>query len=226
MLPVTANPPREMYLLTNSDVQHVRELLKPPRHRHAEALALLRTLVVSEQVATDPAAEITHPTERQLERVAKKLLETDDWTKVLPGLARLSLEHDEGTSYSLRIVKEKSAPPVRVVRADEPGAEDAVSILKVSELEYWSYYLKDLASEAGVTSYEARALVHLLGIREDRDAYRVFSMGKQLHARYSGRALRLIREAKAAGRVEEAKAALREHDRAQRAAKRAREAAS
>lgn len=36
MLPVTANPPREMHLLTSSDVQHVREPLKPPRH--AEAL--------------------------------------------------------------------------------------------------------------------------------------------------------------------------------------------
>jgi hypothetical protein len=52
----------------------------------------------------------------RLERVAKKLQETEDWTKVLPGLARLSLEQDEGVSYSLRIVKDRSAAPVRVVR--------------------------------------------------------------------------------------------------------------
>jgi hypothetical protein len=219
MLPVTANPPREMHLLTSSDVQHVRELLKPPRRRHAEALALLRTLVVSEQVALDPAADLTHPTERQLERVAKKLQQTQDWTKVLPGLARLSLAQDEGMSYSLRIVKDKSAARVRVVRRSEEGASDAVSILKVSELEYWCYYLKDLATEAGITAYEARAFVHLLGIREERECFRTFEMGKQPHARYSGRALHLIREAKAAGRIEEAKAALREHARAQRAAK-------
>lgn len=101
MLPVSANPPREMHLLTSSDVQHVRELLKPPRRRHAEALALLRTLVVSEQVALDPTADLTHPTERQLEHVAKKLQETDDWTTVLPGLARLSLEQDEGANYGV-----------------------------------------------------------------------------------------------------------------------------
>jgi CelD/BcsL family acetyltransferase involved in cellulose biosynthesis len=46
-------------------------------------------------------------------------------------------------------------------------------------------------------------------------------MGKQLHGRYSGRALRLIREAKDAGRIEEAKAALREYRRKQRKEKKA-----
>ena len=219
MLPVTASPPREMHLLTSSDVQHVRDLLKPPKRRHAEALALLRTLVVSEQVAIDPAAEPTHPTERQLERVARKLQEAEDWTKVLPGLAKLTLEQDEGMTYNLRIVKDKAAAPVRVVRAGDDGAEDAISILKVSELEYWCYYLKDLASEAGITRYEAEALVHLLDVKSDRESFRMFEMGKQWHARYSGRALHLIREAKAAGRVDEAKAALREHRRVQRQAK-------
>jgi hypothetical protein len=175
--------------------------------------------VVSEQVALDPTADLTHPTESQLERVAKKLQDTEDWTKVLPGLARLSLEQDEGVSYNLRIVKDKAAAPVRVVRKGEEGAADAVSILKVSELEYWCYYLKDLATEAGITAYEARAFVHLLGIRDERESFRTFDMGKQPHARYRGRALHLIREARAAGRIEEAKAALRDHARAQRAAK-------
>jgi hypothetical protein len=121
MLPITANPPRELHLLTSSDVERILVLLKPPRRRHAEALALLRTLVVSEQVAQDPTAEVMHPTEGQLERVAKQLQETEDWTKVLPGLARLSLEQDEGMTYSLRIVKDKGAPGVRVVRVGEEG---------------------------------------------------------------------------------------------------------
>ena len=217
MLPVSANPPREMHLLTGGDVEHIRELLSPDRHRHAEALAFLRTLVVSEQVAADPTAEVKPPTENQLKRVAKKLRETEDWTKVLPGLARLSLEQDEGMSYSLRIVKDKGAAPVRVVRAGEDGAEDAVSILRKSELEHWCFYLNQLASQAGVTSYETQALVHLLGIKDEDECFRVFWMGKQPHARYSARALRLMREAKDAGRIEEAKAALREHRRAQKA---------
>jgi hypothetical protein len=221
MLPVTANPPREMYLLTDGDVQHIRGLLRRTRHRHAEALALLRTLVVSEKAAEDPMSELTPPSEKQLGHVAKKLQETKDWTKVLPGLARLSLEQDEGATYNLRVVKSKDAAPVRVVRPGEDGVEDAVSILKVSELENWCFYFKDIASKAGVTRYEAEALIYLLGLKDDEQSYRVFAMGKQMHGRYSGRALRLIRDAKEAGRIEEAKAALREHRRAQRAAKKA-----
>jgi hypothetical protein len=216
MLPVSANPPREMYLLTDGDVQHIRNLLRRPRHRHAEALALLRALIASEQAAEDPVREPSPPSENQLKRIAQKLQQTKDWTKVLPGLARLSLEQDEGATYSLRIVKSKEAAPVRVVRKGEDGAEDAVSILKVSELENWCFYLKDLASKASATRYETEALVYLLGLKDDAESYRVFEMGKQLHGRYSGRALRLIREAKTAGRIEEAKAALREHRRTQR----------
>lgn len=219
MLPVTAKPPQEMYLLTEGDVQQIRGLLGSKRHRHAEALALLRTLVISEQAAEDPLREPTPPTDGQLQRVAKRLQKAKDWTKVLPGLARLSLEQDEGATYSVRIVKSKEAAPVRVVRAGEDGAEDAVSILKVAETEHWCYYLKDLASHASLTSYEAQALVFLLALKDDPESYRVFEMGKQPHQRYSGRALRLLREAKAAGRVEEAKAALRERQRAQRQAK-------
>ena len=55
------------------------------------------------------------------------------------------------------------------------------------------------------------------------DGDRLIMMGKVRHARYSGRALRLIREAKTTGRIEEATAALSEH---RRAVRRARNAAS
>jgi hypothetical protein len=216
MLPVSANPPREMFLLTSSDVEQIRDLLKRPKHRNAEALAFLRTLVVSEQAANDPVAKPTPPTERQLQRVAKKLQEADDWTTVLPGIARLSLEKDEGMTYNLRVVKSKGAAPVRVVRPGEHGAQDAASILKISELDYWCFNFKQLISHAGITWYEGEALVFLLRLKDDEDSFKVFNLGKQVHGRYSGRALSLIRDAKAVGRIEEAKAALSEHRRVRR----------
>jgi hypothetical protein len=221
MLPVSANPPREMFLLTSHDIDRIREMLKRPKHQTAEALAFLRTLVVSEQAATDPLAASTPPTEKQLMRVAKKLQETDDWTKVLPGLARLSLEQDEGMTYKLRIVKSKEAMPVRVVRPGEDGAADAASILKISELDFWCFNFKELISRAGVTSYEGEALVFLLALKEDEDCFKVFELSKQVHGRYSGRALALVRDAKSAGRIEEARAAFSQHRRAQQAAKKA-----
>jgi len=163
-------------------------------------------------------AEVEHPTESQLETFASKLQTDSDWTKLLPGLAKLALEHDEGVTYSVRIVKKGDVPGVKLVKPGEPGAEDAVSILRYNELDRYPFYLKDLQEKASVNQYEARALVHLLGIKTDDEGYKLFRMGKQDHARYSHQALKAIRDAKAAGRLPEAKQAYSEHLRTKREA--------
>jgi hypothetical protein len=54
-----------------------------------------------EQVASDPMADIAQPTERQVERFARRMQKERDWTKLLLGLARLTLAEDEGVTYSL-----------------------------------------------------------------------------------------------------------------------------
>jgi hypothetical protein len=219
MLPIAANPPRELFVLTTNDVDRIRDLLAPGKRRHAEAHAFLRTLVMSEQVAHNPMGEVEHPTDSQLETFARKLQSDSDWTKLLPGLGRLALEHDEGVTYNVRIVKKGDVPAVRLVDPAERGAEDAVSILRYNELDRYPFYLHDLEERAGLNRYEALAMVHLLAVRADEESYKVFRMGKQEHARYSHKALRALREGKSAGRLEEAKQAYREHLRARREAK-------
>jgi hypothetical protein len=121
----------------------------------------------------------------------------------------------------VRIVKKGDAPGVKLVKPGEPGAEDAVSVLRYNELDRYPFYLKDIAEKAGVNQYEARAFVHLLGIRADPASYKVFHMGKQDHARYSQKALKAVREAKGEGRLAEAKQSYREHMRAKREERRA-----
>ncbi|MFN2466556.1 MAG: hypothetical protein ABR521_00265 [Gaiellaceae bacterium] len=170
MLPVTANTPRELHLLTSAEVKRVSDLLTPSKRRRAEAFAFLRTLLLSEQVANDPMADVEQPTEGQLERVAKQLQKSDDWTKTFPGLARLTLQEDEGVTYKLRIVKRgEDAAPVRLVKPGEPGAEDAASLLKYNLLDQYPFGLKALADQAGLNQYEARAVVHLLGLQHRED---------------------------------------------------------
>jgi hypothetical protein len=223
MLPITANPPRELHILTSNDIDRVRELLRPGQRRHAEANALLRTLMVSEQVAADPMDEVTHPSEGQVERFARRLQKEKDWPKLLPGLAKLSLEEDEGLTYSLRIVKRGDAPGLRIVKPGEAGADEAVTAIKYNELDRYPFYLsaskggaQNLCEQTGLTQYEVRALVHLLGIREDSASFKVFKMGSQDHPRYSHKALKAIRQARDAGRIEEGKQALRADARARR----------
>jgi hypothetical protein len=127
MLPISASPPRELHVLTSNDVERIRSLLKPGHRRHAEANALLRTLMVSDQAATDPMADVEQPTEAHVERFARKLQRERDWSKLLPGLAKLSLEDDVGLTYNLRIVKNGEVAGLRIVKPGESGAEDAMT---------------------------------------------------------------------------------------------------
>jgi hypothetical protein len=220
MLPIAANPPRELHVLTTNDIDTVRELLKPSKRRRAEAHALLRTLLASEQVANDPMADIEQPTEGGLDRVANLLRKTDDWTKIFPGLARQTLTEEEDVIYKLRIVKrDDDAAPVRVVKPGDPEAENAAALLKYNLMDQYPFGLKVLAEKVGVNQYEAQALVHLLGIRGREEAFREFRVDKVTFAHYSHEALREVREAVKAGRVKEARAAYSEFQRARRETK-------
>jgi hypothetical protein len=179
--------------------------------------------MVSEQVAADPMTDVQQPTEAQVDRFARKLQKERDWSKLLPGLAKLSLEQDEGLTYSLRIVKKGEAVGVRIVKAGERDAEDAMMALKYNELDRYPFYFsaskggtQNLAEQTGLNSYDLRALIHLLGIRQDEESFKVFLMGSQAHPRYSHKALKAIRQARDADRLDEAKEALRAYDRERR----------
>ena len=223
MLPISANPSRELHVLMSNDIERIRSLLKPGRRRHVEANALLRTLMVSEQVATDPMAEVTQPTEPQVERFGRRLQNEHEWSKLFPGLARLSLQEDEGLTYNLRIVKNGDAPGLRIVKPGEPGYAEAMTAITYSERDRYPFYLRakkggalNLCDKTGLSEYELRALIHLLAIRDDEDSFKVIRMASQNHACYSHKALKAIREARDVGRVEEAKQALRSYDKDRR----------
>ena len=162
-------------------------------------------------------ADVEHPTEGQLDRVARSVQLNDDWTQLFPGLARLAIEHDEGATYTLKVVKKGSdAAPVRVVKPGEPGAEDAVTILKYNLLDQYPFGLKVLGEKAGANQYEAQALVHLLGLKAREDCFKEFRVDKVTFAHYSQEALRELRAAIEGGRLKEARLAYSEFQRSRR----------
>lgn len=223
MLPISANPPRELHILTGNDVERIRGLLKPGQRRHAEANALLRTLMVSDQVAADPMADVDQPTEAQVQRLARRLQKERDWSKLLPALAKLTLEEDEGLTYKLRIVKKGEVAGLRIVKPGEPGADEALTAIKYNELDRYPFYLsaskggaQNLMEQTGLNAYDIRALIQLLGVREDEESFKIFPIRGEAHARYSHKTLKAIRQAHNAGRLLEAKEALREYDRQRR----------
>jgi len=206
MLPISVHPPRELHLMVSSDLAHVGELLQPRRHRRAEALALLRPYVMSDRVATDPEAAL-QPTEKELDGVARQLAQESDWSRMFPGLARLSLEVEEGAVYGIRITKEVGAPPVRLITPDDPEADRAVGVIEIDILKRFPFGIDDLAKHAAVNRYNAQAVVHLLGLRDNPKCFRQVSLGKVAQGRYSHEALRLVRQALEGDRLDEARAA-------------------
>jgi hypothetical protein len=208
MLPIAANPPRELHLLVSGDLAHIRALLQPGHRRRAEALALLRPYVMSDRAATDPH-DVLQPTENELNGIARRVTVEDDWGGIFPGLARLALEIDEGLTYGVRITKEKSAPPVRLIGVDDADAARAVGVVEIDLLKRFPFGINEIAEHATVNRYNTQAIVYLLGLRSKSKCFREITVGKVTQGRYSHDALRAVREAIAAERVEEAREAYR-----------------
>lgn len=87
-------------------------------------------VAISDMPAGDTVEEVEQPSERELERLGTQLQKGLIWTELFPGLARLTLEEDEGMRYSIRVAKHDEAPGVRLVRPDEDAAEDSVAIIE------------------------------------------------------------------------------------------------
>lgn len=209
-LPVCTNPPREFHVLAGGDFAYIAELLAPGHRRRAEALSLLRPYTLTDRVVLCEG-EVAQPTENELKRVGQRIVAGEQWETIFPGLARLAFDIDESAVYGLRITKEKTATPVRLVKPDDPLAASAAAVLEVDSLNKFPFYAKHIAQQAGVNSYEAWALIYLLDLQSNPKAFKLFMLGSQPHKRYSHLGLKLVRDALAAGRLDEARDAYRAH---------------
>ncbi len=121
----------------------------------------------------------------------------------------LSLEHDESQLLPTSGCRARKRQESASIKPEDEGTENAATICKMSGLGHWGSHHNDLASQASMILYEAQALVHTLAKRNDPESFRLMMVGTQPTAHCSVRALRLIRQAKAGGRLEEATAAPR-----------------
>ena len=94
---------------------------------------------------------------------------------------------------------------MRLVGADDPDAENAAGILEIDVLRRFPFGIDDLAGQAGLNRYNALAFVYLLSLRGERACFRLVTLGKVMQGRYSHEALRRVRGANGAGRLEEAR---------------------
>lgn len=207
-LALTSTPPKDFHTLVSRDFLAIRDLLGPKRRARAEAAELLRPHVLTERAATNPQ-QVEQPTERELDRMLNEIKAGRSWQKLLPGLSKLTLDQDRDVSFGLHLITKSKAPadaiPAKLVKEADPEAGDAIAVERRYLERDYPFIQKTLIENVeGVNQEQVRAIIYLLGIKEDTKMYAEGKLGRMPYALYSHAALRAIRHAVAEGRVEEA----------------------
>ena len=192
VLPITANPPQELSLLMESEIQQISSLLEPRKRRKVEARAQARGLAIMESSVN---GERVQPSRGELDKILEKIGAGTHWTEIFPGIAALRLDVDGGgIPFSLRIVKSEAAIPIRAVSAaDEPGAA-VVALKRVNELGYYNLGLYELADKTAVGRNKLLAVIKELDLQSDPEYFKEIRIGKSIHKRYSSKALDVLKK--------------------------------
>lgn len=190
VLPVSTKPPADIETLFDTEVAHIKALLRPKSRRRVEAHARLRGLAILEGSIQ---GERIQPGTGDLNRLAKKMRGGQSWDKVFPGVASVEFTaKGYGPSLDLRISK-KEGTPVQLVPEGTPGAA-VVAIKRVNELGYYNLSPTQLAENAGLSGPKTTALVRHLNLRSDPECFTEILIGKSKFPRYSQKAIDRIRK--------------------------------
>lgn len=187
VLPVSADPPRDLTALLDEEYSQIAKLLAPGRRARHEARARIRTLLALE-AHTQPDS---HPSRKDVDRVERGIRGGADRVAVFPRLEDLATTV-EGTGVSVTVhFTKKAGAPVNYV-ADESAPAAAIREVDLQRKFYLSS--ADLARRAGLSGPRAVALRRHLGIDADPAACHQFVFGSQRIIRFSDNALRAITE--------------------------------
>jgi hypothetical protein len=189
VLPVSADPPRDLFLILDDEYSQIAALLKPGRRAGHEASARIRTLLAMEaHMETD-----TRVSRKDVDRVRKGIKNGASRDVVFPKLRDLATTEDgSGLTLKLRFTKNNKAPTVRYV------ADDNVPAAAIREVDLHRKYHRlpsELAAAVGLTINRAAALREHLGIDADESCVHVFKFGSQHHPRYSDKTYTLMKDA-------------------------------
>lgn len=208
VLPISTTAPKDLAALFDKETEEIKGLLAPGTRRKMDAVAKARSLAVLESAVN---GDYEQPSDRELEKVCRRLGDGEAWSTVFPGVASINIIAEaDGPTLSLRLTKNEGTP-VQLLKEGE-GAGAVVAVRRVDELGYYSLGAQDLARKVDLTPPKSRAVVDHLGLRDDPDCFKEFKISGVTHARYSPKAISKIRAALEAMSVEDIWAA----DRAKR----------
>jgi hypothetical protein len=189
VLPLSAEPPRDIQLLFDEEYDTIRRLLAPGRRKRPDARSRIRTLLAMEA----HAVEDVKVSKKDVDRVQKGILAGKKREDVFPRLSTVgSTVSGEGIEVRVRFVKQADAAPVRFVGADENV--DAAAVREVDLQKKFHRTARDLAKALSLTGPRTIALRRHLGIDDDPSCTHTFRFGSQSHLRFSDNAFTRMRE--------------------------------
>lgn len=205
VLPISTTAPKDLSALFDKEIEEIKALLLPGTRKKMDAVAKARSLAVLESAVN---GDYEQPSDRELEKVCKRLAAGEAWSSVFPGVASINIAADgDGPTLSLRLTKNEGTP-VRLLK-EGAGSGAVVAVRRVNELDFYSLGANQLAKKVGLTPPKSRAVVDHIGLREDAECFKEIKIGGVTHARYSPEAIKKMRAALEAESINEIWAASR-----------------
>lgn len=212
VLPVSTTAPKDLAALFDKEVEEIKSLLVPGLRRKMDAVAKTRSLAVLESAVN---GDYEQPSDRELQKVCKRLADGEEWPSVFPGVASINITAEfDGPTLNLRLTKNEGIP-VQLLKEGE-GTGAVVAVRRVNELDFYSLGAAQLAAKVGLTQPKSRAVVDYLGIREDIGCFKEIKIGGVTHLRYSPQAITKMKDALAAESIDDIWADYRAKQRAKR----------
>ena len=210
VLPISTTAPKDLSALFDKEVEEIKGLLIPGTRKKMDAVAKTRSLAVLENAVN---GDYEQPSDRELEKVCKRLADGEPWPSVFPGVASINITAKlDGLTISLRLTKNEGTP-VQLLKEGE-GTGAVLAVRRVNELDFYSLGAAQLAKKVGLTPPKSRAVVDHLGLREDADCFKEIKIGRVTHARYSPQAIKKMNDALADESIDDIWTAYRAKQRA------------
>jgi hypothetical protein len=189
VLPISAEPPRDVDFLVDREFRKIAELLAPGRRARDEARGRIRTLLAMESHVVDEVAV----SERDITRIEKAIRNEKERGEVFPRLSTLGTEVvGEGMQVKVHFTKRQGAP-VRFVSGDDP--EEAAAVRDLDLRKKFHMRPTELAERLSLKAPKTAALRDHLNIDQDPQCTYTFEFGKTKFRCYSDNAVRKMKDA-------------------------------
>ncbi len=199
VLPISTVPAVDIAELFHDEVETIRVLMQPGKRQQTDALARLRPLAIMEEALQ---GKNQTPSDEQLAKLGKAIQKGRQWHEVFPGVASIQItSKGYGPALEMHIVK-KEGVPIQLVPEGTPNA-GVIAVRRVNELDFYSLNLTELCAKVGLNQPKCLAVIWHLQLQTDPDCFKEIRIGKQVHKRYSQKAIAAIKAALAETSIEE-----------------------